>query len=64
MAKLGSTKKIPKTPKGEREETSKPLNPESGERGALMEKECENLLHTFTTKIQIKTGWKWNYYVV
>jgi hypothetical protein len=39
MAKLGSTKKIPKTPKGEREETSKPLNPESGERGALMEKE-------------------------
>jgi hypothetical protein len=38
MAKLGSTKKLPKTPKGEREETFKPLNPESGERRALTEK--------------------------
>jgi hypothetical protein len=27
---------------------------------------CEYLLHTFTTKVctHIKTGWKWNYYVV
>jgi hypothetical protein len=39
MAKLGSTKKLPKTPKGEREETFRPFNLESGERGALTEKE-------------------------
>jgi hypothetical protein len=38
MAKLGSTKKLPKTPKGKREETFKPLNLESGERGALTKK--------------------------
>jgi hypothetical protein len=38
MTKLGSTKKLPKTPRGEREETFKPLNPESGERRALTEK--------------------------
>ncbi|CAK9228338.1 unnamed protein product [Sphagnum troendelagicum] len=36
---LGSTKKLSKTPKGEKEETDEPLNPESGERGASMEKE-------------------------
>ncbi len=36
MAKLGSTKKIPK---GEREEIFGPFNPKSGERRALTKKE-------------------------
>ncbi len=40
MVELGSTKKLPKMPKGEREETSKPLNLESGQKGASTEKEC------------------------
>jgi len=36
---LGSTKKLPKIPKGEKEEISKPLNPKSKEGWALPEKE-------------------------
>jgi hypothetical protein len=39
VAEWGSTKKLPKTPKGEREEASKPLNPKSGEGGASIRKE-------------------------
>jgi hypothetical protein len=38
-AKLGSTKKLPKTWKDEKEKTFKPLNPESGEGGASTKKE-------------------------
>ncbi|CAM6019887.1 unnamed protein product [Sphagnum balticum] len=40
MAKLGFVKKLPKTSKGEREETSRPLNLGSGEKGASTRKEC------------------------
>lgn len=36
---LGSAKKLPKTPKGEREEAYGPLNPKSGEGGASTRKE-------------------------
>ncbi len=36
---LGSTKKLPKMPKGEKEETSRPLNPRSAERRASTKKE-------------------------
>jgi len=39
MAKLGYAKKLPKTPKGEKEKTIKPFNPESGEGGASTKKE-------------------------
>jgi hypothetical protein len=39
MDKLGFAKKLPKTPKGEKEKTFKPLNPESGEGGASRKKE-------------------------
>ncbi len=39
MAKLGSTKKLPKTSKGEKEKTFKPLNLERGEGRTSMEKE-------------------------
>jgi hypothetical protein len=38
--KLGSAKKLPKTPKGEREETFGPVNLESGEGGASTKKEA------------------------
>jgi hypothetical protein len=38
MAKLGSTKKLPKMPKGKREETFGPFKSRSGERGALTKK--------------------------
>jgi hypothetical protein len=38
-AELGSTNKLSKTPKGEREETSGPFNPKSGGGGASVEKE-------------------------
>ncbi len=37
---LSSAKKLLKTPKGEREETSRPLNPKSGEGGASTKKEA------------------------
>ncbi len=39
VAELGSAKKLPKTPKGEREKASRPLNPKSGEKGASTWKE-------------------------
>jgi hypothetical protein len=39
VAKLGSTNKPPRTPKGEKEETSKPINVENGESGASTKKE-------------------------
>lgn len=38
MAELGSSKKLPKMPKGEREETFGPFKPRSGEGGASIEK--------------------------
>ncbi len=38
IVKVSSTKKLPRTSKDEREKTSKPLNPESGEGGASTEK--------------------------
>jgi hypothetical protein len=40
MAELSSVKKLPRTPKGEREKTSRPFNLESGEKGASTRKEC------------------------
>jgi len=39
VVELGSTKKLPKTPKGKKEEDSRPLNPKSGEGRALTRKE-------------------------
>jgi hypothetical protein len=39
MAKLGSTKKLPKTSKGEKEKTFEPLNLEREEGRTSMEKE-------------------------
>jgi hypothetical protein len=39
MVELGSTKKLPKTPKGKREETFGPLNPRSAEEGHQTKKE-------------------------
>jgi hypothetical protein len=39
MAELSSTKKLPKTPKGNKEKTFGPLNPESGEKEASIRKE-------------------------
>ncbi len=39
VIELNSTKKFPKTPKVEREETSRPFNLQSGQRRALMKKE-------------------------
>jgi hypothetical protein len=39
MAELGFVKKLPKTPKGKREETSRCFNPESGEGRAYTKKE-------------------------
>lgn len=39
MAELSSTKKLPKTPKGNKEKTFGPLNPESEEKGASIGKE-------------------------
>jgi hypothetical protein len=43
MVELGSTMKLPRTPKGEKEKTSEPLNLESGEKGAS--KECSHYHH-------------------
>ncbi|CAK9269771.1 unnamed protein product [Sphagnum jensenii] len=39
VVEVSSTKKLPRTPKGEREKSFGPLNPESGQGRALMEKE-------------------------
>ncbi len=38
--KLSFAKKLPKTPKGEKEKTSRPFNPKSGEGGASTKKEA------------------------
>ncbi|KAH8966139.1 hypothetical protein BDL97_03G008100 [Sphagnum fallax] len=39
VVEVSSTKKLPRTPKGEREKSFGPLNPENGEGRALIEKE-------------------------
>jgi hypothetical protein len=40
VGKLSSVNKLPKAPKGEREDTSRPFNLESGEKGPSTRKEC------------------------